>query len=178
MTVLSVYAPTLDTDDNIKEEFYRTLSDIISTIPATDKILLLGDFNARVGKNHRLWNKVIGKEGIGNMNENGQLLLGLCTEHQLAITNTFFRMKNRFKTSWMHPRSRHWHLIDYVITRQSDLKDHLTTRAMLSADDCWTDHRLVTSKLKIQLSRKPSYRQCTSPARNLFAIERLSDPET
>ncbi|KAL8620900.1 hypothetical protein ACOMHN_025033 [Nucella lapillus] len=31
-----------------------------------------------------------------------------------------FRLPTRNKTTWMHPRSRHWHLIDYVIIRAKD----------------------------------------------------------
>ena len=56
----------------------------------------------------------------------------------------------------MHPRSKHWHLIDYVITRAKDNHDVRVTRAMCGAD-CWTDHRLIISKLKfhIQPPRRP-----------------------
>ena len=54
----------------------------------------------------------------------------MCAEHRLLITNTTFRMKNKHKTSWMHPRSKHWHLLDYVITRQRDRADVLLTRAI------------------------------------------------
>ena len=76
---------------------------------------------------------------------NGLLLLRKCTEHDLLITNTVFRLPNRNKTYWMHPRSKHWHLIDYVIVRRTDRQDVRVTKTMCGAD-CWTDHRLVVSK--------------------------------
>ena len=67
-----------------------------------------------------------------------------------------FRLPTRNKTSWMHPRSKHWHLIDYVIVRAKDKQDVCVTKAMCGAD-CWTDHRLIISKMKllIQPTRRP-----------------------
>ena len=48
----------------------------------------------------------------------------------------------------MHPCSKHWHLIDYVIVRRKDRQDVRVTKNMCGAD-CWTDHRLVVSKLNL-----------------------------
>ena len=72
------------------------------------------------------------------------------------ITNTVFRLPTCRKTTWMHPRSKHWHLIDYVIVRRKDRQDVRLTKTMCGAD-CWTDHRLVVSKLnlRIQPVRRP-----------------------
>lgn len=60
----------------------------------------------------------------------------------------------RTVSTWMHPRSKHWHLIDYVLVRQRDLRDVLHTRVMPSAD-CHTDHRLVRCKLRLHFKPKP-----------------------
>ena len=51
---------------------------------------------------------------------------------------------------------KHWHLIDYVIVRRKDRQDVRVTKTMCGAD-CWTDHRLVVSKLnlRIQPVRRP-----------------------
>ena len=82
------------------------------------------------------------------MNDNGQRLLELCCSHNLCITNTFFKCKDLHKVSWRHPRSKHWHQLDLIITRRSDLASVLLTRSYHSAD-CDTDHSLVTSKIKL-----------------------------
>ncbi len=153
-TVVSAYAPTLDSEEEVKETFYACLDETLSRIPKEDKIILLGDFNARVGRDQHLWKGTIGKEGIGNSNTSGVMLLSNCVKHDLIITNTFFRQKNKLKVSWRHPRSKQWHLIDYVIGRARDGRDVNITRAMVGADDCWTDHRLIHSTMSIQLKRK------------------------
>ena len=78
----------------------------------------------------RRWNNIIGKEGVGKANSNGILLLSKCAEHDRVITITLFRQRNMYKTTWMHPRSKHWNLLDYVIVHSRDRKDIRITRAM------------------------------------------------
>ncbi len=155
-TLISAYAPTLTNPDAAKDQFYQELDAVISHTSKKDKLIILGDFNARVGIDHHTWQNVIGKNGVGKCNSNGLLLLRTCTSHDLLITNTVFRQANRYKTTWMHPRSKHWHMIDYVIVRLADRQDVKITRALPLAE-CWTDHRLVISKVtfSIRAKRRP-----------------------
>ena len=60
-------------------------------------------------------------------------------EHELLITNSLLSTNSQ-----MHPRSKHWHLLDYVIVRRKDRQDVSVTKTMCGTD-CWTDHRLVVS---------------------------------
>ena len=155
-TIVSAYALTMSNPDEVKDKFYDDLDSVISAALRTDKPILLGDFNARVGTDHQTWEEVIGSEGVGKCNSNGLLLLRKCAEHELLITNTVFRLPTRRKTSWMHPRPKHWHLIDYVVVRKKDKQDVRVIKTMCGAN-CWTDHRLVVSKLNlcIQPVRRP-----------------------
>ncbi|XP_051916305.1 craniofacial development protein 2-like, partial [Hippocampus zosterae] len=152
LVIISAYAPTLDASEEAKESFYAVLRGLILRINPRDKLLVLGDFNARVGRDHQLWGGILGKEGVGNCNENGELLLCLCAETEMVITNTLFQMANKHKTTWQHPRSGHWHLIDYVLTRICDRADVMVTRAIRSMDDGWSDHRLVASRLRLKIA--------------------------
>ena len=152
LTVISAYAPILDAEEDIKNQFYSQLDHVITTIHREDNVILLGDFNVRVGRDSILWNNIIGKEVVGKANSNGILLLSNYTEHDLAITNTLFRQKSMHKTTWTHPRSKHWHLLDYVIVRACDQKDVRITRAMRGAGVFPIDHRLVQSIMNIRLA--------------------------
>ena len=153
LTVISAYAPTLCNSDEDKELFYDQLNEVIKEVPAANKLLLLGDFNARVGTDYESWDGVLGHHGVGNENTNGTMLLSLCTRHQLTITNTLFNQEEQFITTWMHPGSKRWHLIDYAITRNRDLQDVLHTRAMCSPC-AWSDHKLVKCKMALK-TKKP-----------------------
>ena len=70
--------------DENKEAFYNQLASVLSGIPRTDKLLLIGDFNARIGRDNE----------IGKCNANGELLLALCSEFGLIVTNTMFKQMN------------------------------------------------------------------------------------
>lgn len=155
MNIISVYAPTMSASLESYELFYEQLSETIRGIPKQDKILLLGDFNARVGNDWKTWKGVLGKYGVGKANRNGKILLEFCTKHQLAICNSFFCHRKIHQCTWQHPRSKHWHLIDYAITRKSDLKSIQDTRVMRSVE-CWTDHRLLRTKISIRIYKPRS----------------------
>ena len=118
-----------------------------------DMVLILGDFNARVGRDSVAWKGVLGRHSVGNCDDNRCLLLQFCTECQFTIANTIFQKKDRLKTNWMHPLSKHRHFPDYVLERQLDLKDVLHTRVMLNAEYC-TENRLVHCNLKLQFKPK------------------------
>ena len=169
ITLISVYSPTLDSDEETKDRFYSSLDSVLQNINQTDKIALMGDFNARVGRNKDLWDGAIGNHGTGNMNSSGLRLLTLCAEHELVITNTIYQQSDKYKNTWKHPRSGHWHMLDYIITRKKDASDVVITRVMRGAE-CWTDHRMVRSKLKIQV-RPPIRRQPPKRKLNCAALE-------
>lgn len=152
-TLIAIYAPTMTNSQETIDVFYHQLDRTLISIPKQDKIILMGDFNARVGQDNITWSKALGKYGCGKVNSNGELLLSLCMEHQLCITNTFFKHKPAHKNSWMHPRSKHWHLIDYIITRHRDLPDIRDTRAMRGAN-CNTDHIMIQTQVRFKLRRK------------------------
>ena len=110
------------------------------------------DFNARVGADHSFCPTCLGYFGIGNMNENGQCLLELCCHHSLSITNTFVMTKPQHKVSWRHPRSKHWHQLDLVLTPRTNFGNVKLTRSYQSAD-CDTDRSFVCCKVNFKAKR-------------------------
>ena len=73
---------------------------IIST-PPDDLLLVMGDFNTRVGCGgdpDPSWLGVRGMFGVGRLNENGEHLLSFCALNNLYIMNTMFA-KNKEEDS-------------------------------------------------------------------------------
>jgi len=73
----------------------------------------------------------------------------------------------------MHPRSKHWHLLDYVLVKVVDLQDVQITRVMRGAE-CWTDHRLVRTSLHIRI-HPPARKQKPQRRLNVSGLGRRAD---
>ena len=70
---------------------------MISSTPPDDLLLVMGDFNARVGCREDMdlsWLGVQGRFGVGKLNENGEHLLSFCAMNELCIMNTMFAKKS------------------------------------------------------------------------------------
>ena len=177
-TIISVYAPTMTNPDENKEAFYNQLASMLSGIPRTDKLLLIGDFNARIGRNNDKWPLVMGKHGIGKCNSNCDLLLALCSEFELTVTNTMFKQKDERKTTWMHPRSKLWHMIDFIISRCRDKMDIHSTRVMRGAN-CWTDHQMLRSKVAFRIRQNHNRQGTNKPTKlNTAKLSTISHRES
>ena len=74
-TIVIVYASNLTSLSEVKETFYGELKTAISSVATSNKLLLLGDFNAQVGREFTVWPGVVGCQGVSNSNSNGLLLL-------------------------------------------------------------------------------------------------------
>nr|VZI50283.1 unnamed protein product [Spirometra erinaceieuropaei] len=120
--------------DAVRDKFYEDLHALLATVSKADKLIVLGDFTARVGTDHTAWRGVLGPHGLRGSNDNGLLLLRTCAEHGLLLTDTSFCLPEREKATWRHPRSRRWHLLDYVHVRRRDQRDVLVTKAIAGAD--------------------------------------------
>ena len=173
ITLVSVYAPTLYSTPETKDQFYENLASVISSTPNKEQLILLGDFNARVGADYDSWPSCLGKFGVGKMNENGQRLLELCTFHNLCISNSYFQTKPQHKVSWRHPRSKHWHQLDLIVVRRSAIRNVLHTRAYHSAD-CDTDHSLVCCKVRLQPRR---FHRSRKQGKSRIDIGKMSQPD-
>ncbi|BHF85638.1 hypothetical protein SprV_1002880900 [Sparganum proliferum] len=90
VTIISAYAPPMTSPDAARDKFYEDLHALLATVSKADKLIVLGDFNARVGTDHTAWRGELGPHGLRGSNDNGLLLLRTCAEHWLILTNTFF----------------------------------------------------------------------------------------
>ena len=72
---ICAYAPTLIAQPEVKDIFNEVLAQVVDSVPKSDKLILLGGFNARVGNDSASWSNTIRAFGIGKINYNGLLLL-------------------------------------------------------------------------------------------------------
>ena len=105
MTVVSVYAPTAKAPSAVKLKFADELQDVLDTVPHSDVLILLGDFNACFGKRdteNSIWSGVIGNLIIDNVNEAVEEFLEFCEIYVPTYHHEHLVQKERHA-------SRHWH---------------------------------------------------------------------
>ena len=112
----------------MKLQFREELQSVMDSASASDVLLMLGDFNARVGSNRlvsrtpsrfdgvandgALWGRALGPFGLGACNQAGEDLLMFCNSNELSIMNTNYKKKESRRGTWTHPATRQSHLID------------------------------------------------------------------
>nr|VZI15783.1 unnamed protein product [Spirometra erinaceieuropaei] len=69
----------------------------LDTMSKAGKLISLGDFKTRVGKNHVNWEQVFDRNEVDSYNNSGHYLLQTFTENTSSLINTFFRPLNRKK---------------------------------------------------------------------------------
>ena len=98
LSVISVYAPTLNSPDVIKEQFYEQLDQVIRSTPQNDKLVILVDFNSRVGRDYNNCEGIPGRHGVGKTRA-GHLQrmesLPRSTKLQAQISRRLFMMSCR-----------------------------------------------------------------------------------
>ena len=65
--VVQCYAPTNDADDATKQDFYNLLQAVLDTAKQKDLVILMGDFNAKVGEDNKRYETIMGQQGLGSM---------------------------------------------------------------------------------------------------------------
>ena len=82
-----VYMPTDSTSISVVDCYYETLKEVVLSFKEKGKIVLLGDFNARVGSRSVQINDVIGMFGEDMRNASGNRLLSFLNEVEPVICN-------------------------------------------------------------------------------------------
>ena len=96
ITVIQVYALTSNAEEAEVEGFYEDLQDLLELTPKKDVLLIIGDWNAKVGSQETPG--VTGKFGLGIQNEAEQRLIEFCQENALVIANTLFQQPREDST--------------------------------------------------------------------------------
>jgi hypothetical protein len=87
-TIVGVYTPTNTCPEKEKGIFWATLNKVLEMKSNKNEIVLMGIFNARVGKEKR--DLVVGQFGQKEINNNGKRSRETCKYHNLKISNAFF----------------------------------------------------------------------------------------
>lgn len=95
LVIINEYASTEDKNEDIMNEFYEKLDTIIcDLLPNNKVIIILGDFNAKIGQ-EPIFSPTIGKSSLHmNSNDSGSRLVNFGMARNIVISSTIFPNKN------------------------------------------------------------------------------------
>ena len=173
MNILQCYAPTNESDDEAKDQFYTRLQTIIETLSDRDINIAMGDFNAKVGSDNRGFEEVMGQQGLGQMNDNGERFADICASSNLVIGGTVFSHKRIHKATWVSPDHATENQIDHICISKKFRRSLMDVKVKRGADVA-SDHHLVVGRLKLKLKRNWTGETCQ---RQKFNTRMLKDAE-
>ena len=102
VSIIQCYTPTNTAALVVKEKFYEQQQAVMDKVPKQDIVILMGDINAKVGRDNRGKESVMGQHGADAiMNENGELLTDFCKANEMDIGASLFPHKECHKVTWV-----------------------------------------------------------------------------
>ena len=122
----------------------------------SDVLLVLGDFNARVGCGMQgdVWSGVRRRHSLGNCNEAGEDFLEFCAVNRLTIMNTCMVLHESYTPGYVEAPSytKLLHMIDYIVMRAEQRTLCRDVQVMRGAT-CWTDHFMDRGRISLSFPR-------------------------
>lgn len=160
LNIIVAYMPTTNHSDEECEEVYETIDQLYKN-SKTHYNIIMGDFNAKVGK-AKQGETCMGKFDYGSRNNRGDTLVNFSERHGLKIMNTFFEKKANRRWTWISPNKTTKNEIDFILT---DKPRSVTDVSVLNKFNTGSDHRLVraTFTINTRIERQRLTRQTKRP---------------
>ena len=173
-SLVNVHAPHNESSETDKDDYYELLAKTYDDLPAHDIKIVLGDFNAKVGK-EEVFRPTNGRYSLPDeTNENGQRMIYYAAERNLVVKSSFHQHKSRHLATWKHPNDNlSPNQIDHLLISGRHLTD------VIDVKTCWranvdSDHYLVVSTLRAHLARFHNGQRETV---RRYAVDKLRDPQ-
>lgn len=152
LTLISTHAPTEDKDEVVKEDFDNCLEKTCDAIPNYDMKIILGDFNAKVGKETYLHPACGGHSLHNETNDNGKRMVNFALGRDLAVTGTWFQHKDIYKITWRSSDNKICNQIDHILVDRRHCTNVCDVRSMRGAE-IESDHFLVRAKIRLKIKK-------------------------
>ena len=117
-----------------------------------DILIVTGDFNAKIGNDNTGREKIMGREGLGTMNDNGEMFADFCMFNDLVIGGSVFQRKDIHKGTWVSLDHRTVNQIDHITIDKKFRRSLQDTRVRRGADAA-SDHHLLVGQVRLKLKK-------------------------
>ena len=178
ISIIQVYAPTADSDQEDHELFYDDVQTALRGDTSLYRVLM-GDFNATIGSRLDASEVYIGHHSCDTRNPSGEQLASFLDVNRLFHVNSQFYKRDDHRWTHRSPDGNHKREIDHIMT---NVKGSFTNLETLRELRDVSDHRPIRGTLVISNSLirrakvpKPPRRTFITNADSLAADPRLSD---
>ncbi|XP_060665569.1 uncharacterized protein LOC132797813 [Drosophila nasuta] len=148
--LICAHAPTEEKDDATKDAFYAELDRAYGRCPSHDIKILLGDFNAKVGRED-IFGATVGRFSLHETtSSNGLRLIGFAAAYNMVVRSTGFRHLDIHKASWLSPDRLTRNQVDHVVIDARHASNILDVRSC-RGPNIDSDHYLVAAKIRTRL---------------------------
>lgn len=110
-----------------RTNFYSGLELTFDTIPSNDIKMIIGDLNAKIGK-ELIYRDIIGQHSLNEeSNDNSLCVIDLATAKNMVIRSIQPR-KNIHKWTWESPDGEHHNQIDHVLIEKRNASSIINVR--------------------------------------------------
>ena len=149
MKIIQVYMPTTNSSDEEVSDLYDDITEQLQT--DSHYIIVMGDFNAKVGIKVDQDELAMGKFGSGERNERGRALVNWTTENKLKIMNTYYKKRSSRRWTWQSPDGNTKNEIDYIITNRVTIFRDVR---IINRLNIGSDHRTLMGDIEMDIKRE------------------------
>ena len=145
LNVVSAYAPQIGCSEEDKDKFWREMDEVMTSTEVEERLVIGGDLNGHIGCNRENISRIHGGHGMGEINEEGELIIDFALAFDMAISNTFFT-NDEYVTYSSGGRLTQ---IDFLMCRRTHLTEVKNCK-IIKGESVSTQHRLVVSDFVIR----------------------------
>ena len=150
-SIINMHGPTEEKDEQEKDSFYQTLTELYDKCPRHDIKIIIRDANAQVGKEDEFC-VIVGKNGVHNVtNDNGERLINFAVSRNVIIGSTMFKHRNIHLVTWSSPDKLHFNQNEHVLIDKRHASNLMHVRTYRGAN-IDSDHYLVLSRVRARIS--------------------------
>ena len=139
--------------EEVKEEFYNLSEQNVNQTAISYIKIILGDFNAKVGKED-IYKPTTGNESLHNeTNNNGIKMIQFAISKGFNVRSTTFPHKDIHRETWYSADSGTVNQIDHIFI-SNRFRSAITDIRALREPDTGSDHNLLKINFKVKLRVK------------------------
>ncbi|XP_066978928.1 craniofacial development protein 2-like [Macrobrachium rosenbergii] len=143
LNVVSAYSPQGGCDE-VKNRFWREMDEMITSTEMEERLVIGGDLNGHTVLSRENIRRIHGGHGMGEMNEEGELVVDFALSFDLAVNSAFFTSKNYAAYSSGGRQTQ----IDFLLCRRNHLVK-VKNGKIIKGETVIPQHRLVVSDFLI-----------------------------